>query len=57
MTEKVGYSMLLWVAADEALTWTKWDEIKICKWERDKLCATFYLKLSSTQRRNDIEVN
>ncbi len=31
MTEKVGYSMLLWVAADEALTWTKWDEIKICK--------------------------
>lgn len=44
MTEKVGYSMLLWGAAHEALTWTKWDEIKICRWERGKLCH-FLLKV------------
>lgn len=29
MTEKVGYSMLLWVAVDEALNLTKLAEIKI----------------------------
>lgn len=28
-TEKVGYNMLLWVAVDEALNWTKLSEIKI----------------------------
>lgn len=29
MTEKVGYSMLLWEAVDEALNWTKLAKIKI----------------------------
>lgn len=29
MMEKVGYSMLLWVAVDEGLIWTKLAEIKI----------------------------